>query len=188
MLERLLLFDAAQLLTGFAVKRPAGGGDNQPLDTLCLVALQALEDGGMLAVDGGQTDALLLCQPHHQLAAGHQRLFIGQSDVVARLDGCHRRQQSGHAHHRVENRILLRVRRYLQDPLHPAQHLGAGVLHPVFELLCRLRVGQGRIAGTVLPDLLLQQLPVAVRRQRIDRVALLLTDGQTLGSNRAGRA
>ena len=140
----------------------------------------------MFAVDRGQPHPFFLCQLHHQLAAGNQRFLVCQSHIIARLDGAHRRQQSCHTHQRIDDHILLWVFGSLHHRLHPAQNSGGAVLHRLLQFLRCLRIGHHRNRRMELPNLLFHQLPVGVRRQRIQSVTQFFTYLQALGTDGTG--
>ena len=52
--QRLLRRHLRELVARAAAERPAGRGEHERVDRLGLAALEALEDGGVLAVDGQQ--------------------------------------------------------------------------------------------------------------------------------------
>lgn len=59
--------------------------------------LDALEDGGVLAVGGQDVDAVFSGQRQHEGAARDERLLVGQAYVLLGLDGRHGGQQASAA-------------------------------------------------------------------------------------------
>ena len=116
--------------------------------------------------------------------SGSDKCFlVCQSHIIARLDGAHRRQQSCHTHQRIDDHILLWVFGSLHHRLHTTQNSGGAVLHRLLQLLCCLRIGHHRDRRMELSNLLLHQLPVGVRRQRIQSVTQFFTYLQALGTD-----
>ena len=99
-LQRVAGGHALQLRIGHAEERAAGAGQDQPLDLpLVTAALQALKDGGVLAVHRNDLRAVLFGGGHHQLTGTHQRFLVGKGDAPSKADGSQGGFQPHAAHH-----------------------------------------------------------------------------------------
>ena len=86
-------------------KRPARGGKHQPLHRIGLASGKALQNGAVLGIDRYDLAATELCRPQDERAARDQRLLIGESEPVPRLQRVQRRLESGGAHERIQHHI-----------------------------------------------------------------------------------
>ena len=164
-----------QFLMAQAEKRPAGAGQQQTLYLPAIpAALQALENGRVLRIHRHDLGAAALRLRHHQLAGAHQRLLIGQSDALFLPDSRQRGFQSNAAHDGGDHRVRLRQHRRLQKPLRPLRHPDIRVGQPQPQLSRRRPVIQHRQLRMELSSLLLQQIHLAVGRQRRHRQSQLL--------------
>ena len=112
MLQGVCHLGVPQPLDGPVAKRPARGGqDDSPHSSLgqtCHITLarstdgplardrtlDALEDGRVFRIGRQDLDAVLFGQRQDVRTTGDQGLFVGQTDVLSRLDGRHRRSES----------------------------------------------------------------------------------------------
>ena len=139
---------------------PARGGEHQRVDRARALAGEQLVQRGVLRVDRHELRARRLAQRHHQLAADHERLLVGERDVDALGEGHDGRAQAGRPDDGVEHEVGAGLRHEADEPLRPAQHLavrpglrraGGGVAigegdaaHAV-----RARLGHERLVGAL---------------------------------------
>ena len=89
-------------------ERAAGCGEDAARHPAAIDALEQLEKGGMLAVDRHQASARARAGCGHQVAAGHERLLVGQRHGDAALDRREGRRKPRCAHERVQHDVRLR--------------------------------------------------------------------------------
>ena len=104
-IERLLDGDLFQIGFCLAEERPSGGGEDDLLDLAALVALQALEDRRMLAVDRVDRERTLGCGLHDERTARDERFLVCERDRLIRFDRGQRRQQTDHADDGIEQKL-----------------------------------------------------------------------------------
>ena len=83
MLERLSDRDLGQTVERRAQERPAGSGQDDFIDVGASIALQALKDRAVLAIDGQEPHALFFGRFDEDFAGHDQGFFVGQSDFFA---------------------------------------------------------------------------------------------------------
>ncbi len=88
-------------------KGPARGRQDQAIDRSELLAAEQLVQRGMLGVNRDHLRTCGLCERHHELAAHHQRLFVGESEVDPLAERRHRGHQTRRADNPVEHQIGL---------------------------------------------------------------------------------
>ena len=122
MLEGVRLGLGAQFLGFHAEERPAGRRE-QDLGQAggALLVLQALEDGGVLAVHGQQLHAVLFHSLRDQMTAGNKALLVGQCQIVAAFDGAQAGTKACNAHHAVQHHIGAVQCGQLLEPFRPYQ-------------------------------------------------------------------
>ena len=189
MLERLRERDRLQFFFLFAEERSARSGQDQAFEFLLFIhALQGLENGGMFAVDRQNVDPFGAGFFKHQFAARHQRFFVRQRDTAARLNGCQRRFQPRHAHDAVEHDGVPAERGAGFHAFTACEHLRRRIGDADFEVGRRLFVCQSGKPRLELPDLLLQPLNIAIRRQRQNFIAVKPCHVQRLHADGTGGA
>ena len=114
-------------------------------------ALQALKNGGMLAVHGQDMDARFARRLHHQRAARHERLLVGQQHALAAVQGRHDRGKARNADHGDEHVLRVGLARDAGDGILAEDPVDA-VLQ-ILRNLCR-RNAQARHARTESAHLL----------------------------------
>ena len=181
---------AAQLLGGHAEEGAAGGREqNFGQAGSALFILQALEDGGVLAVHRKQLHAVLFHSLRDQMTAGDKALLVGQCQVVAALDGAQAGTKAGNAHHTVQHHVRAVQRCQLLQPLRAGEQLGricpAG--QRSVQLCGGVRVGHADVFRVELLDLLQDLFHMAVGRKAVHLVPLSADDIQTLGADGTGR-
>jgi hypothetical protein len=83
MLQGIRRLDLGEPVGRPVAKRAAAGGQDNPADAGGRVALEALEDGVVLAVDREEFGAAFLCRGHHELAGEHENFLGRQGEVLA---------------------------------------------------------------------------------------------------------
>ena len=161
--QRLLAGHLAQLRGGHAPEGAAAGGEHQPVDRAHALRGDQLMERRMLRVHGDQVGARGLGQRGHQLAAHHEALLVGQSQVQALAQRGDRRPQTGGAHERVQHQVAVPARDQLHQPLRAGQDLspGPGLGGPGGGV----GIGQGDAGHAVRLGLLDQGLPAGRRGQ-----------------------
>ena len=157
MLQGVGLGLAPQLLGLHPEEGAAGCGEQdlgQALGTLLI--LQALEDGGVLAVHGQQLDAVLCHRLCDQMAAGDKALLVGKGQIMAALNGGQAGTQTGDAHHTVQHHIRAVQRSQLLQPLRAGEQLGriCPACQRSVQLCGGVRVGHADVFRVELFDLL----------------------------------
>ena len=176
------------------VQRPvaegaAAGGEPEVADGGGRLVIEALEDGGVLAVHGEDADAVLAGLVHHDLA-GHDEDFLrGNGDVLARANGSECGLQAGGADDGDEDDVGLGHRGELQQAFVAGVDLDLGAEGgPEF---VRLRgVGERDGGGLILEGLGEEQLGVAARREaeNAQAVGQVIGDLEGAGADGAGAA
>ncbi|MNV50943.1 hypothetical protein D3C71_1429740 [compost metagenome] len=123
----LLGRDLVQLFQWRLAERAAGSGQQNPphahlLQPARIIAGQALEDRIVFAVDGQQDRAAAPHRLDEQGAGHHQRLLVGQQDLLARLDRRQRRLEPGRPDDSRHHRIHLGMGSHLAQALFAEQH------------------------------------------------------------------
>ena len=135
----------------------------------------------MLAVDGEQPLGRGPDLPRDEVAAGDQRLLIGERDRLPRVQRRKRRQQTSRADQGVQDEVAALVRGGLHDGVRAGREVGAGR---------RLVVGQHRKSRRELVYLLGQQLgvPPGDERDNLELVPVLADDIERLRADATRRA
>ena len=90
------------------------------------MALEALENGVVLAIHGQERAAALARGGHHKLAGEHENFLRGERDGFLRCDGREGGLQSGGADHRDKNDVGFGEDRQFAQAGETAVKLGAG--------------------------------------------------------------
>ena len=77
---------------------------------LCLFTLQALENGGMLAVHGHERGSMASDEARDQVSGHDKRLLVGQGYCLSSFDGLYGREEAAVAHHGGYHRVDTAVR------------------------------------------------------------------------------
>ena len=182
---------APQLLGLHPEEGAAGCGEQDLGQALgALLILQALEDGGVLAVHGQQLDAVLCHCLCDQMAAGDKALLVGKGEVVAALDGGQAGPQTGDAHHTVQHYVrAIHGRQFLQA-LRAGQQLGrvGAARQRGIQLGGGIGVRHTDVFRVKFLDLLQNLVHMTVGRQTEDLIALCADDIQTLRADGTGGA
>ncbi len=88
-------------------ERPSGGGENQRVDRLGGVALQALEDRRMLAVDRKQEPSTPSPRSECKVPGGDEALLVRERERDPTLERPQRGADSGEADDRVQDEVGL---------------------------------------------------------------------------------
>ena len=99
MFQCLRFGDGCQLLHGAGAERTSGGSQYHFFYLVAYLAGQALENGGVLGVDGQDGDTAEACQVIDELSRHHQRLFVGKGYRLTGSDGIHGGLQPCISHH-----------------------------------------------------------------------------------------
>ena len=114
---------------GAAAKRPAGGGQDEPLDRARALAAQQLEDRRVLGVDRQDPRLGRLGERRDELAADDEALLVGEREVDALAERDDRRPEAGDADDRVEDEVRARSRSISsRTPSSPARTSGPAEL------------------------------------------------------------
>ena len=186
MREDLRLRRADERLALLAAERAARTGQEQLLDRLALLALQALEKGAVLTVDRQNGDALLLRAAHDDLAGDDERLLVGERDVLLGVERLHRRLEAGKAHHRGHDRVDGGIGRRIDERLTAAGELRLA-------RVARLEARVGRLVGEhgelrlKLADLLFEQFIARIGSEHgdVEELAVAAHDVERLRADGA---
>ena len=192
MLEGLLDGDGLQSRLGplgRIAEGSARGGEPQVAHRRGGLAVQALEDGRMLAVHRQDLNPVGLGLAHDRLAGHHQDFLGGHGDVLAGPDGGQGGFQTGRAHDGNENNVRLRQRSQSDQGFRPREHFG-GVAQRRPDSLRLAGVmdrGQSRPMPAALFD---EQVGIATGGQphQLEAVGLVFHHFQGAGANRTGAA
>mmetsp|Transcript_1180 Transcript_1180/g.4669 ORF Transcript_1180/g.4669 Transcript_1180/m.4669 type:complete len:477 (-) Transcript_1180:87-1517(-) len=189
----VLLGTAEHLLVRDVAERAAGGGEDDSAKRVLGQALDALENSGVLRVRGEDLHSVLHGEGHDGGPARDERLFVGEADVLARLDGGDGGGQARASDNAGDRGVHVLVPRHLDHALLAVQKLGRGTVHVLDHLakLLEIRaVADGDHLGLELLDLLREHVQVLARAQRhdLELVGVLLRDVQRLRADGAGGA
>ncbi len=84
--EGLVDGDGRELFGRSPAERPARCGEHESVDGLRCAALQALEEGGVLAVDRQQEASALAMRRHGELTGRDEALLVGEGQCDAVLE------------------------------------------------------------------------------------------------------
>ena len=105
MVKRVADADVAEVPA--AAEGAAGGGDEEALDRAGRLATDQLVERRVLGVDRQELRSGRLGERHHQLAAEHEALLVGERDVDPRGQRDHGRGEAGGADDAVEDEVGL---------------------------------------------------------------------------------
>lgn len=137
----------ANLLGAPSSERSAACREDDRVQMLRLVALEALEDRAMLAINWSHRDSSLLDKWHHQMARRNQNLFAGKGDLLARINRGESRLEADDSRHRDHHEICALQRGEIDDRIHASGNPCR---------LGRLFVHQGYVGHTKFARLILQ--------------------------------
>ena len=154
-------------------ERPARGREQDAVEVLAALPLEALEDGAVLAVDRQDAHAAPRRASGHQRPGHDQGFLVGQRDRFAGIDGRQRRAKPGAAHHGRKRDLRGFPRPHGGIPGIAVQNPGAaGGRQQGLQLPGRGLVEHGGRLGGEEADLFGQQRHVALRGE--------CRDGETL--------
>jgi hypothetical protein len=107
MREGLLRRHLAELVARPSAERAARGGEDERVDLVGSSILQALEGGGVLAVDGQEPPPSPRLGGERELAGGHEALLVRKREIDAPLERPERDRQPGEADDGVEHDVVL---------------------------------------------------------------------------------
>ena len=156
-------------------------------------ALQALKNCVMLAVNRQNLHAVFRGSLHHERAARHKRLLVGERELLFGLQRRERRLEADHADDRIQHDVGALERRKRAEPLHAAVNAHAEVAHSSAQRFRRLQIKNRNCLRFEFPDLRLEQPDIGVRgeRRHLDgavRPAQAAHDVERLRADRARRA
>ena len=134
--------DGFQLLQGHIPQGAAAGGEEDLAEGCGAVKVQALPDGGVLAVYGQDARARARGLGQDQLSARHQALFIGEGYVFARSQSEEGRLQPRKAGHRHQHHVC---------PVIGARLFKGGLAAPAADAARRKRLPFRAQGGKVRP-------------------------------------
>ena len=119
-------------------------------------ALQALKDGGVLAVHRNDLRAVLFGGGHHQLTGTHQRFLVGKGDAPSKADGSQRRFQPHAAHHGGHHGVgFFHLSRH-QQTFRSGAYLNIRITQAAAQRICRIVIVKHRKARVEFPRLRFQ--------------------------------
>lgn len=152
--------------------------------------LQALEDGGVLAVHREQLGAMLGSSFGDQMTAGDQAFLVGQGHIMPVFQSSQGCTQACNAHHCIEHNVRAFHFSQLHNALCTAQKFGCAgyTAQAGSQLVTGIRICNRHIGRVELFDLLEQQVHIGIRRQSIHLIALGTSHIQALGTDGTGGA
>jgi len=105
--ERVLRRHVLELVAGAAAEGTARAGEDERVDLLRRSGFEALEGGGVLAVDRQEQASAPLPRRQGELAGGDQTLLVGERERDAALERPQRRRQPSEADDRVQHDVGL---------------------------------------------------------------------------------
>ena len=177
--------DGLELLVCEVAEGTAGAGEEDLVHLVHLLAHEALEDSGVLGVDGQQVDMILLHEVEDELTGHDERLFVGEAYLLAGFDGADRRLEACEADEGSEHHVDGLCLDDLAQGLVSGIDLHVGVGEACLEVLIVSLIGDDHGGGVVLPCLLSELLPTVVGGQRVGliEVGVLADDVECLGTN-----
>ena len=176
MFERAFDGEVRKLFFWCRAKWAAGSGQPKAPHRAGRLVVQALEDGGVFAIDRQHAHAMFGRFAHYRLARHNQNFLRGDRDIFAGADGGQGRLQAGGADDGDEHDVCRRQRGEFDqaiasgiDPRRGAQHF--------FEFPRFGRVQERDGFGPVFERLFGEQFRIAARRQAHESNAV----GQVLG-------
>ena len=187
MVQRLFDGDVLEVLSRAAEEGAAGSRQKDAFQPpLGRRALEALEDGGVLTVDGQDLHAVFFRRRRHQLTAGDQGLLVGKGDGLPRLDGIHGGQEPCDADDGVEDRIGCRVGGAFTDAADAGEDFRVRVGDADPEVGSGRFVEKSDLVRVELPDLLFHGLHAGAGREGADADAVFAGDVQALRADGTG--
>ena len=105
--ERIVRRDIRELVARAAAERAAGRGQHQRVDGFGRAALEALEDGRVLAVHREQSAAAAAVRRGRQVAGGDEALLVGKCQINSMLERPERGVDAGEPDDGVEHHVRL---------------------------------------------------------------------------------
>ena len=162
-----------QLLLRESAERTATGCQKNLFYLVVTLANDALEDGGVFAVDGKNGHMMFLCQATNQLTSHDKRLLIGQTDFLARTDSMKGGRKTGETDHGGEHHVDRVSLDNLIQGLTSGVHLHIGqVFKQVLQRLIVTLVGDDHGGRMKLTCLFSQQSISTVGGQAVDLIAV----------------
>src|SRR5881296_2403122 len=143
-----------------------------PPDVLHAVSFHGLEERAVLAVHGEDPDAALAGLLLHEAPRHHHRLLVRQGDELAGLDRPERGHEPGAADDGRDDKIGLRQRGGLREPIRPVQDRRLEAFAPRAQALRGGRIRHGDDGRGKRPDLFFELVHVIAGREA-DRLELL---------------
>jgi hypothetical protein len=154
MLERLLGSYIREISALLSAKWAAARGEHDSLDLARRASLHRLVDGAVLAIDGEDAGVLLFGKLHDERASHHQRLFVGDGDGLARVQGEPGAGESCSADDGGENDVHVGIADHRADRVVAAEQPRAGDERFARQSLGSLQIGRMHVAGSVAMGLL----------------------------------
>src|SRR6266404_1390770 len=176
--------DARELRFWRGPKRTAGSGEPKPPNGTGGFAIEALKNGGVLAIHRQNADALLAGFAHDQRAGHHQDFFGSDSDVFAGADRSQRRLQAGSADDRNHDNVGAGESGQLHQAFRPRKNLGAGA-QSVAKFLSFGGIDNGNGFRAVLAGLFDEHLEVVpgAEGKQTNPVRQILSDFYSAGAD-----
>jgi hypothetical protein len=137
MFECLIRGHALELGARATAEGAARAGEHDRVHLLGVASLEALEDRGVLAVDGQDPAASTLARRESELACRNETLLVREREVDAVLEGPQRGVDTGEADDRVEDYVWLRA-------LEEFGEVAANLLQRRVDVVERRRAGRRR--------------------------------------------
>ena len=166
-------------------ERAAGGRQVHALHGVVAGAQQALEDGGVLGVDGQDGAAVLARGLGDDGAGGHEGLFVGQGHHLAGPQGCQGGPQAAEPDHRAHDDVHAVHPDQVAEAVDAGPDLGPARLQDVCEGLVAGFVADDDVGRVKLDGLLREQVYAAAGGEEddLEQVAVLADDVQRLGAD-----
>ena len=146
--QRLLRGYPVQLFGRRVAEGAAGGGEDDALNAIGVLAPEALPDGGVFAVDGPQLGAVALRLGGKELAGHDEHLFVGQGHGLAGAQGGEGGAKAGDAQRGRHDYVRVRVGGHLFH----AGPTGGDAAANVFALAVAVYKAGPELAGLLLQE------------------------------------
>src|ERR1035441_8493372 len=189
MLQGSLDGDGRKFFFESSAEWPPGSSEPKPANRLSGLAVQALEDGRVLAVHGQHLHAMLASFAHDNFARHDEDFLGGHGNVFARANSGERRLQAGRAHDGDQHNVRRGEGGELEQAFGAGMDL-SGRPERVAQLLGLRRGSNGNPGGPVFAGLLQEQFHIIARAKpkQADLIRQVLDYLDGAGADGAGAA